>query len=109
MHVVCFRCPGYARNGWFAVSLHCTVRRRWPFDFARGRGGPCLDPNCTCRMHDIQRYEEIAREVDASIERIARIFAEMGADAATMEKVRSIRSAADAEKEKYRKMTGRSI
>ena len=41
--------------------------------------------------------------------RIARIFAEMGADAATMEKVRSIRSAADAEKEKYRKMTGRSI
>ena len=109
MHVVCFRCPGYARNGWFAVSLHCTVRRRWSFDSARGRGGPCLDPNCTCRMQDIQRYEEIAREADASIERIARIFAEMGADAATMEKVCSIRSAADAEKEKYRKMTGRSI
>ena len=41
--------------------------------------------------------------------RIARIFDEMGADAATMEKARSIRSAADAEKEKYRKMTGRSI
>ena len=76
---------------------------------ARDRGGPCLDPNCTCRMRDIQLYEEIAREADASIERITRIFAEMGADAATMEKARSIRSAADAEKEKYRKMTGRSI
>ena len=60
-------------------------------------------------MQDIQLYEEIAREADASIGRIARIFAEMGADAATMEKVRSIRSAADTEKEKYRKMTGRSI
>ena len=76
---------------------------------ALDRGGPCLDPNCTCCMQDIQLYEEIAREADASIGRIARIFAEMGADAATMEKVRSIRSAADAEKEKYRKMTGRSI
>ena len=76
----------------------------------RGTGaGPCLDPNCACRMQDIQLYEEIAREADASIERIARIFAEMGADAATMEKMRSIRSAADAEKEKYRKMTGRPI
>ena len=53
---------------------------------ARDRGGPCLDPNGTCRMQDIQMYEEIAREADASIERIARIFAEMGADAATMEK-----------------------
>ena len=76
---------------------------------ARNRGGPCLDPNCTRHMQDIQLYEEIAREADASIERITRIFAEMGADAATMEKARSIRSAADAEKEKYRKMTGRSI
>ena len=60
-------------------------------------------------MYDIQLYEEIAREADASIERVARIFAEMGVDAATMEKACSIRSAADAEKEKYRKMTGRSI
>ena len=73
----------------------------------RGAGaGRASIPNCTCRMQDIQRYEETAREADASIERIARIFAEMGVDAATMEKVRSIRSAADAEKEKYRKMAG---
>ena len=76
---------------------------------ARDRGGPCLDPNCACCAQGERLYVEVAREADASIGRIARIFAEMGADAATMEKVLSIRSAADAEKEKYRKMTGRSI
>ena len=56
---------------------------------ARDRGGPCLDPNCTCCMQDIQLYEEIAREADASIGRIARIFAEMGADAATIDSMRN--------------------
>ena len=78
-------------------------------DKARGRSGSGRDRLCAHCEQEIREYEEIAREVDAMIGRMSKIIIEEGADAARMEKLRSIRSAADAAKEKYRKETGRSI
>ena len=76
---------------------------------ARGRGGPCLDPNCACCAQGERLYVEVAREMEAEFNRSAKVITELGADAATMEKLRSIKSAIDSEKERYRKMTGRTI
>ena len=52
---------------------------------------------------------EVVREMEAGFNRSAKVITELGADAATMEKLRSIKPTMDSEKERYRKMTGRTI
>ena len=58
-------------------------------DKARGRSGSGRDRLCARCEQEIREYEEIAREADAMIGRMSKIIIE-GADAARMEKLRSI-------------------
>ena len=62
-----------------------------------------------CCAQAKRQYEEVLREMEARFVRSAKIIEEMGAAKATKEKLLSTGLVMDAEKERYRLLTGRSV
>ena len=59
-------------HGWSRDPCMAGTKRNAARDRARAS---CLDPNCTCRMQDLQRYEEIAWRQTPALNALHRIFA----------------------------------
>ena len=64
---------------------------------------------CQCCAQEKRQYEEVLREMEARFVRSAKIIEEMDAAKTTKEKLLSTGLVIDAEKERHRLLTGRSI
>ena len=73
------------------------------------RDGHDGSTKCQCCAQAKRQYEEVLREMEARFVRPAKTIEEMGSVKATKEKLLSTGLAIDAEKERYRLLTGRSI
>ena len=70
------------------------------------RDGHDGNTKCQCCAQAKRQYEEVLREMEARFVRSAKIIEEMGAAKATKEKLLFTELAIDAEKERYRLLTG---
>ena len=73
------------------------------------RDGHDGNTKCQCCAQAKRQYEEVLREMEARFVRSTKIIEEMGAAKTTKEKLLSTGLVIDAEKERYRLLTGRSI
>ena len=73
------------------------------------RDGHDGNTKCQCCAQAKRQYEEVLREMEARFVRSAKIIEEIGAAKTTKEKLLSTGLVIDAEKERYRLLTGRSI
>ena len=73
------------------------------------RDGHDGNTGCQCCAQAKRQYEEVLREMEARFVRSAKIIEEIGAAKTTKEKLLSTGLVINAEKERYRLLTGRSI